>query len=247
MYLLLSGEGPSDIGSTLADTGGISGVEHFQPGPMAWFIDQWVENCQGFEFSHINFGQIGFVSEKALNQHCKQTSGGRNIRLPRKGKDLETGYFFRNARGLGELAQKLAGELPDSVVAVLFRDNDGTASAGRGIRSKKVESMENGFKVAGFDHGVPMMPNPKSEAWLLCAVKTTSPYQYCDAIEAMSGNDNSPNSLKDKLEAALGEYPSSDRLSEMVKDRQIDISRIDMPSMRDFKDALERTVSLAKG
>jgi len=242
IHLLLSGEGPSDMGRCTVDTGGVCDSQHFQPGPMAWFVDQWVEKVLGFEFSHIDFGQVGFVSEKSLSQHCKQTSGGRKIRLPGKRKDRETGYFFRNARGLGELAQRLAGELQGSVVAVLFRDSDGTASAGRGIRREKVQSMENGFQDAGFYHGVPMMPNPKSEAWLLCAVKSPSPYQHCDALEKNSGNDKAPNPLKEQLETALGKHPSTETLSEMVKDKQIDISRIDMPSLREFKAALEDAV-----
>lgn len=242
VHLLLSGEGPSDMGRCTVDTGGICDPQHFQPGPMAWFVDQWVEKVRGFEFSHIDFGQVGFVSEKSLGKHCKKASGGRNIRLPGKKEGRETRYFFRNARGLGELAQKLAGELQGSVVAVLFRDSDGTASAGRGTRRKKVQSMENGFQDAGFDYGVPMMPNPKSEAWLLCAVKPQSPYQHCDALERNSGNDKAPNPLKEQLETALGKHPSTETLSEMVKDKQIDISRIDMPSLREFKAALEDAV-----
>lgn len=242
MFLLLSGEGPSDIGRSIADAGEICKAENFQPGPMARFVDQLVEQFQGFEMSHIDFGQVGFVSEKALSQHCKRTSGGRNIRLPGRKTGRETGYFFRNARGLGELAQNLADELESSVIAVLFRDSDGTASAGRGVRRKKVESMENGFQVSGFDYGVPMMPNPKSEAWLLCAVITQSPYQHCGALEEMSGNDKGIYPLKEQLEAALGGHHSADKLSEMVKDRQIDVSKIDMPSLREFKAALECVV-----
>jgi len=245
MYLLLSGEGPSDIGSCSVDTGGICDSQHFQPGPMAWFVDQWAEEFQGFGFSHINFGRVGFVSEKALSGHCKKNSGGRKIPLTGKRRNQETGYFFQNARGLGEFAQKLAEEQQESVVAVLFRDSDGTASAGRGIRRQKVESVQNGFQAVGFHHGVPMIPNPKSEAWLLCAVKPRSPYQHCGVLEAMSGNDKAPNPLKDQLEAALGEYPSAERLSEMVRGKQIDVSRIEMPSLQEFKDSLSLAVQVA--
>ncbi len=55
------------------------------------------------------------------------------------------------------------------VIAVLFRDSDGTASSGRGLWEDKRKSIEDGFGEAGFDYGVPMIPKPKSEAWLLCA------------------------------------------------------------------------------
>jgi|GEM_PF-238177 hypothetical protein len=247
MFLLLSGEGPSDIGCSIVEAVEICKGEHFLPGPMAWFVDQLVEQfvdqLQGFEMSHIEYGQVGFVSEKSLSQHCKQASGGRKIRLPGKKTGQETSYFFRNARGLGELAHRLADEVQDSVIAVLFRDSDRTASSNRGLRRKKVESMENGFKAARFDYGVPMMPNPKSEAWLLCAVKSQSPYQHCDALEEMSGNDKGLNPLKEQLEAAMGGYPSSDKLSDLVKDRSIDVLQIDMPSLREFREALSEAVS----
>lgn len=42
MILLLSGEGPSDIGSCMAATGECEG-EDFRPGPMALLIDRLVE------------------------------------------------------------------------------------------------------------------------------------------------------------------------------------------------------------
>ncbi|MBB5021827.1 hypothetical protein [Desulfurispira natronophila] len=209
---------------------------------MAWFIDQWVEKCQGFEFSHIENSRFGFVSETTLNKHSKRARHGRAIRLPGKRKERETAYFFKNAYALGLLAKQLSKEEGDDVIAVLFRDTDGAASAGRGLRIKKVESIETGFESAGFNHGVAMMPNPKSEAWLLCALKSTSPYQHCTSLEDMSGNDNSPNSLKMLLEKALGKRPSADELSEMVKNRQVNICRIDMPSLQDFKSALARAV-----
>jgi len=45
------------------------------------------------------------------------------------------------------------------------------------------------------DRGVAMIPKPKSEAWLLCALKN-KPYESCEKLEDRSGNDDSPNSLK---------------------------------------------------
>lgn len=46
----------------------------------------------------------------------------------------------------------------------------------------KLESMKNGFKEADCILGVPMIPKPKSEAWLLCACKENA-YQHCAALE----------------------------------------------------------------
>jgi hypothetical protein len=51
------------------------------------------------------------------------------------------------------------------------------------------------------------------------------------------------NPLKEQLEAAMGGYPSSDKLSDLVKDRSIDVLQIDMPSLREFREALSEAVS----
>ena len=104
----------------------------------------------------------------------------------------------------------------DKVVAVLFRDSDGTATAQRGLWTDERNSMLRGFEDEGFSCGVPMLPKPKSEAWVLCALKD-NPYQGCDALEERSGNDNSPNSLKDDLKARRGKLPSAEELCEMVR------------------------------
>lgn len=61
--------------------------------------------------------------------------------------------------------------------------------------------MINGFVVESYEFGVAMIPNTKSEAWLLCVVKNN--YQHCDNLEGIKGNDDSTNSLKTQLASAL--------------------------------------------
>lgn len=149
----------------------------------------------------------------------------------------ETGYFYRNARALALCAKDKEAELQDEVVAILFRDSDGTASAGRGLWEDKRNSMVRGFQDEGLQRGVPMIPKPKSEAWVICAVKP-DPYRGCSILESRSGNDDSPNSLKRELAEILNRLPSRLELCEMVNDGTIDIERIDMPSAAVFRDAL---------
>jgi hypothetical protein len=86
-----------------------------------------------------------------------------------------------------------------------------------------------------------MIPKPKSEAWLICALKD-EPYQHCEPLEDRSGNDTSPNPLKGELEALLGEPTSRKKLSEMVSDGTIDIGRIDMPSFHSFRESLQAAI-----
>mgnify|MGYP007093114634 CR=1 FL=1 len=117
--------------------------------------------------------------------------------------------------------------------------NNGTASAGRGEWRDKRQSMLDGFAHEGLKRGVPMIPKPKSEAWLICALKD-QPYQNCGLLEDRSGNDNSPHSLKRELQALLGGEPATRKLlRDKIADGQINCLRIAMPSFQEFRERLE--------
>lgn len=236
MYFLLSGEGPTDIGLCTDGAPTCEGGDHDE-GPMAIFVDQLVEQRSGHSF--INTSYYGFVSKTTLVEKAKPLKlAKKSPRLPGKKKDKETSYFYLNARALALYAKEKERELDEEVVAILFRDSDGTASAGRGLWRDKFNSMVRGFDEEGFRRGVPMVPKPKSEAWLICAVKE-NPYEGCTALEDRSGNDNAPWPLKDQLADLLDGATSRAEICDMMRDGTIDVSRIDMPSMTAFKDALQ--------
>lgn len=201
MHLILSGEGPSDLG-TCSNATALCDSDGFAPGPMVWFVDQLIELYQGFELSHLANGLVTFVSKQYLVGHQSPRSK-KAVRLTGKTRQKETLYFERNTQALAEVAKQLAVDKNDKVVAVLFRDADGTASSGRGEWQAKWRSMSRGFRAQEFYNGVPMIPKPKSEAWLLCALKP-NPYQHCNKLEDESGNDRGQNPLKAQLEQAYG-------------------------------------------
>ena len=235
MYFLLSGEGPTDMSLCVDNMTACEGSRH-QQGPMAVIVSQIVE--QRLEFSFMDTRYYGYVSKREL---VKKASGfkhtKKSLRFPGKKKPKETGYFYRNARALAVCARDKESDLHDEVIAVLFRDSDGTASADRGFWQDKWKSIIQGFRDEGFERGVPMIPKPKSEAWIICSVKK-NPYQGCGALESRSGNDESPNSLKGELAEILDGPPSRERLCEMVNNGTVDSNRIDMPSFFAFKHAL---------
>lgn len=245
MYVLLSGEGSSDLGICEPSAQACERAD-FRAGPMAYIVDQivdqYVERCQGYEMSHLEVGLVGYVSESYLAQH-KQPTAPKSMALRGKKKPPETRYYYENARALAAVAQQKILEINDHVIAVLFRDADGTASAGRGQWQDKYDSMQAGFVAENFELGVPMLPKPKSEAWLLCAVKQ-NPYQHCAQLEDESGNDHSANPLKDQLSNALKAQSDMADLNDLIIDRQIDIQRIDMPSFNQFKADLCQVVAL---
>jgi hypothetical protein len=216
MFLVLSGEGASDIGSQQ------------KIGPMAKLLDRLIEKRLGY--SIIESTGFKIFSETELEARSKQL---KSLSLKGKRQPFETRYFYENARALAHLALNLDQE---NVIAVLFRDADGTASSGRTLWGDKVQSILNGFEVEQFSNGVPMVPKPKSEAWVLCALRDG--YQHCHRLEDESGNDRSPNDLKSQLKQWRGEEVKTDFLSEKIDAGELDIERIDMPSANAFKQRL---------
>lgn len=209
----------------------------FLPGPMALLADQWIETY--LNYSVIEAGTVSFICETELSTVSKQIKP-----LSRRGKksQKETRFYYRNSRALAQLAKNKSMEIGDpEMVAILFRDSDGTASTGRGEWQAKYDSMLNGFFDEEFDNGVAMLPKPKSEAWALCALKNN--YQQCATLEDAPGNDRSPNALKAQLETILGEPGGRDVLNRKIVDGEFDISRIDMPSINAFKERLSSVLS----
>ena len=228
MYFLLSGEGPTDIGSGDA------------PGPMAVIVDQIVEGKDGY--SILDSECVGFVPKRMLVARVKELKPPqKSPRIPGKKKARETLYFFRNARAFADIAKEKQAAIADVVVAVLFRDTDCAASDGRGLWKDKNDSMIIGFEEEEFQRGVPMIPKPISEAWLICALKET-PYHGCARLEGRPSRPHSHDPLKRQLAQILRGEVSADRLCEKVRDKTVDIDRIDMPSFKAFRQRLEEVI-----
>lgn len=214
--------------------------DNFAPGPMAVLVDQIAEYT--IQYSPMTAQAMGFVSEGTLSHKAKRAKQERrgSVGLPGKKKDKETNYFFTNARMLAQEAKEKESHLEMKVVAVLFRDSDGTVSSGRGLWETKVKSIQDGFTQEDFARGVPMVPKPKSEAWLLCALREN--YTHCVRLEKSSGNDVSSKSLKRQLKEHLGFEPGPEELVELVTTHRIDFQQIKMPSFDFFRGRLESAI-----
>ncbi len=238
MYYLFSGEGATDLGLCAGNAAKCEG-DDYQHGPMTVIVDQIVERRH--HYSLLETRHYGFVSRRTLVDRASALKAARKPpRLPGKRRTKETRYFFNNARVLARIAREREEVLRDSVVAVLFRDSD-TASAGRGAWDDKRRSMLDGFEEEGFAKGVPMIPRPTSEGWLLCALKQDS-YQGCAALEHRSSSGESARPLKRELEELHGGSLSRERLVQLVTDRVIDVERVDMPSFSAFRARLEEVI-----
>lgn len=247
MIFLFSGEGKTDLGAAENPQDGVCPPGRWLPGPMAYLADDIVQHEQCY--SPLDSECCYYVSETLLDEIAK------SIKRPSlRGKGMNI-YHSRGAQALAAVALALGAKLRTPVVAVYFRDCDGSAASASTRHDELYRSMqERGFHVFGLKSGVPMIPKPKSEAWLICALQD-APYQNCGRLEEASGNDDSPNALKKRLKACLATrgLDSSGPLCEVLcdlirppvgREKQIDFTRIDMPSFRLFLEDLKRVIRL---
>lgn len=154
--------------------------------------------------------------------------------LPGKKAPQGTAYFIKNAHALGQIANKNACETGSPTVAVLFRDADTTRSIDE--YEVKWDSMMNGFKRAGFDHGVPMIPRQIMEAWLLDSLDWQG--EPHPDFETVTGGRHSVYPYKEQLKTKLRQT-SQQNLVDQIQDGILDQSRITVESYKRFKTRLE--------
>lgn len=229
MILIVSGEGPSDIGTCTNGQGRCSGGD-FRAGPMGVMVDKIAEDELGYPLA--DSGALDFVSEGTLSALMK--TQGRTLVIGRR-RGFETGFFFKGARALAKLAKQETENDETPRAVVFFRDADGTRSTERGLYEARVKSMIDGFEIEEFYLGVPMVPKPKSEAWLICALKSNA-YQNCAALEdSLSGNDNAPEPAKEQLGALLAERGKTVAdLADLVGEGVVDALRTGIKEMKSY-------------
>ncbi len=236
MILVLSGEGPTDIGARQPRETGWE----FVAGPMAWIIDKLLEQKLNYSLLELNANNgncVYFVNEGELSA----LRGPKPLFMPRGGQKKRNIFFFKSAFLLGKQSKDVASERNSPVIAVFFRDADRTRSTPMEDWQNKFDSMKDGFEAAEFSSGVPMVPRPKSEAWMLCGLlKRQNAGADCGWLEGASGNDASPNSLKAQLANHLGHEPTTEEQAEFVRSGQIDPEVIDLSSFLAFRAELDR-------
>jgi len=219
----------------------------FVPCPMAWIVDRLLNcpnrlDCSILEGHASGYEWVSFLSEADLNalRHPRPRF------FPHNPNSFGSQFHRANAYQLGKHAKFVGVARKDAVLAVFFRDSDGTNSAPSTLWASIFESMKAGFLLAGFHSGVPMVPRPKSEAWMLCGLlNLEDPARDCQRLEDEPGNDASPNSLKARLAAHLGYEPTAEQQSEFVRSGQMDPKLIDLPSFIAFRVELDRAYASA--
>lgn len=241
MIVVLSGEGPTDLGQCSNAQNTCEDAD-FQIGPMTVLVNQMLASRLDYSLFSIP-GAYRYVSEAALvKRAAARKHDGRKVSFAGKKREQETAYFHINAWALAEIALQIERKHGDTVVAVLFRDCDGTRSSSSGLWASKWKSMVNGFGRANFSRGIPMLPKPKSEAWLLCNAQSS--VANCDCFEKLPGNDASPKSAKLMLDEAFGAHKAGNEICEWLDTNPVDEARLStMPSFLAFQKELDRVIA----
>jgi len=242
MYFLFSGEGETDLGTGLQK--GLCEGDAYLYGPLTLLTDRIVS--EKGKYSLMESQWFGFVSKADLKRRFDNLKPLKKFRFPRGDIKHEQGtkYFRNNARALAAIAQEVAQEKNDEVVAVLFRDSDRKNSSEQADWEKKWDSMLNGFQDERFNRGVPMIPKPVSEAWILCAIyRKENKDKNCGNLENQKrGSDPNRHASKIELENTLGEQPTREQLNHKIQTGKIDTSCINLDSFNRFKQQLEKVI-----
>lgn len=236
MYFLFSGEGATDLGEGLIPD--VCEGENYRIGPLVYFVDKIVFNK--YKFSLLETPCFGFVSKQTLKERFDKRKFSKKFRFPRGDIEHERGtkYFRNNARALAVIAKELAEQKKDDVVAIFFRDSDTPDS---NERKKKKDSILNGFMDEKFTRGVPMMPKPVSEAWLLCAIyrkkNANLDYSY---LEDQKYGYRAEHELKYDLEDEIGGVPSRELLTDKIKNGEIQFALINLNSFVEFQERFKK-------
>ncbi len=231
MKFVLSGEGPTDIGKIDYVT------RSFDPGPMTYFKDAVVHEKTGVSplKTHSADGDV------ILCIHKKELSAqGRSMKavFPGKKSPQGTAYFIKNSRALGYKAKEIANKTGSPTIAVLFKDADPTRS--HDDYEAKCASIMIGFKQAGFDRGVPMIPRQIMEAWLLDSLDWQG--KAHPDFETVTGGRHSEHPDKEQLANILDGQTSQYNLVDTVLDGTFDQSRITVDWYQRFKARLEEVL-----
>lgn len=226
MLILVTGEGPTDIGS--AESNQLCAPDTWVLGPITLFIEKFVQKHID---PTITIQQIWFAPKKYISNICKEL---RPMAIPSHGCKETEGR--KRTRALMAAALDLSHKQNEDVLPILFRDTDSKSNALRRHQEirKSIKNISCFTDNDNFFHVCPIVPCPTSEAWLLCALKENYNQNNCRNLETtLSGNSDSPFYAKAILEGIIGEYSAS-MLCELIVSGEIDPLRISMSSLENF-------------
>ncbi|MGS3137260.1 hypothetical protein ACB316_03300 [Aeromonas sanarellii] len=240
--LLAFGEGPTDMGRSRNAQAYAHG-DDLEVGPMLRLAHRLlIRHLPGWNADLFD-EQKEQAIPSVLMAKAEMATKTRAGKFKLLSKDVKQGYLIHSKRGavLGELAQQ-TGSLTEAQLAIYFHDTDGTNRDPHDPHDL-VQAVNEGFRAAGFaGQGIAMVPQPTSEAWLICSCKPDA-YQHCVQLETrLSGNDRSPDRApKQRLGQLLGnpDYHRGDLLPVV---NAIELDRLDMPTFNQCRNDVKQGI-----
>lgn len=240
MNVLVTGEGSSDMGGSNNGLP-IANGEHYNLGPMALIVTRLLRQIlPDWNVDNLNFDQpSSWITCISGNELARKT---KDIRKHRPSTKLQKGFVehANRATTMADYAKETEHQL-----AIYFHDTD------RNDFDALVNAIKLGFNSIEGVQGVPMVPKPTSEAWLICGLKE-NPYTHCSALENdLSGNDaaatnNAPKKVLGRLIGLSADAePNTEQQFQAAE--QSDVSRIDMPSFNQFRENLTTAIDVICG
>ena len=233
--LLVFGEGPTDMGRSRNAQPYAHG-DDLEVGPMLRLahrlllrhLPDWNTDLFDIQQEH----SIPSILVAAAEMTAQVKRGAKKF----PSKKTKSGYLIHSKRAavLGQLAQQTDSQTT-AQLAIYFHDTDGTNSEPHNPQ-ELVQAVNEGFRASGFaKQGIAMIPQPTSEAWLICSCKPDA-YQHCALLETqLSGNDRSPERApKQVLGQHLGN-PNYHRGDLWPVVNAIDLDRMDMPTFNQLR------------
>jgi len=223
MFFYVSGEGHSDVG---VDT------EH--PGLLIDALRTLAESVSDEEFNYEIVPRLNLVKMAK----CMPLNRKAMLYRGKKREDAGTFVVQKEAMALAKKAQE-----DENAGAVFFHDCDYPNNVnGERYYRQMVRAVQSGFAMASsFRHGVPMIPKPRSESWLLCCYQKV-PYMIDNYFEDVPANDTAAGSGK-KLLASFFNCKVNE-IYKHIHVNEIEWQRIKAPSFLFFK---QRFIHVVEG
>lgn len=238
--ILVTGEGNSDMGGP-TNSQPISTGESYNLGPMALIAIRLIQRLlPEWNEEYLDFNSPNtWVTLISGNELARQTKG---IQKHRPSKKLQKGFVWHANRAT---QMALYAKENGHQLSIYFHDTD------KFNYEHLHKAVKHGFDYVEGIQGVPMIPKPTSEAWLICGRKE-DPYAHCTALETdLSGNDaaSHQNAPKKVLGRLLGLENGREPTTELqyAEAERVDISKIDMPSYNRFKEDLTSAITAICG
>lgn len=244
MIIVLSGEGPTDLGCCDGYTT-ICSSDSYKPGPFAIIVDKLIEGI--FNYSPLECGAVHFVPRRELARIAAEVirMPPKSLRLPGHEKNKGNNFFVRNAQALAIASKTIAQNAANEpIVAVLYRDSDNTNSTPRTEWREKFDSIVQGFEIQDFRYGIPMVAKPIGEAWMISGFMRHTSKQSLE-LETESSNPNSLNPIKERLDEILSfAYPldgtgKREKMNRLVNDGHVTSDNITASSFMHFLDKIK--------